>query len=321
MYALCCKITIGKITFTSVNEVQIRSSIYNPGATALIKVPITAVLKQAGEANTFVETASELHVGDPVEIQLGYDNQLEIEFRGYVKRFNYKKPLEIECEDEFYLTRSIDCVFSAEETQLETCVRQMLPDIQLGHCTSLKLKNFILQHETGAAFLNKLKKEYGLTVFFDVNRKLYIGKMYEIMGEERVKYRLDYNVIRSDDLKYKRAEDTKLYVEAICYYKNGEMQKGFIGQEGGEKKTLYYYDVEDAGELKALAQEEHARHVYDGYAGKLQAFLVPYALPGMVADVDDPVYPERAGQYYIESTEVTFGTRGARRNVEIGMKV
>lgn len=73
--------------------------------------------------------------------------------------------------------------------------------------------------------------------------------------------------------------------------------------------------------MKSLAGQELKRHSFDGYRGKIETFLFPYALPGMVAALDDPIYQERSGNYYIESTETTFGTGGARRSVEIGIKV
>ena len=141
------------------------------------------------------------------------------------------------------------------------------------------------------------------------------------MQGETVKYRLRYNVIKDDELKYQLAEDVRLKVKAVCYYKDGTKIEGEIGEEGGETKTLYYYDVKDAGELKTLAREELERYRFDGYRGRIETFLAPYALPGMVAQLDDPVYRERGGNYYIESTEVTFGTGGARRKIEIGIKV
>ena len=121
-------------------------------------------------------------------------------------------------------------------------------------------------------------------------------------------------------MKYQLANDVKLKVKAICYYKDGTKIEGEIGEEGGETKTLYYYDVKDAKELKTLAGEELKRYSFDGYRGKIETFLFPFSLPGMVAELDDPVYQERNGTYFIESTEVSFSTQGARRTVELGIK-
>lgn len=320
MFVLCCEIKIGSVTFKSVHDVQIKRSIYNLAATAVIKVPVTAILKRSDEAPTHIETAEAVKVGDPVEIRLGYDNQLNTEFVGYVKRLNYKIPLEIECEDEYYQTRSVNCIFSKKETTLKQCLNTILPAVKLGSYADLTLKNFIVNNKPGSWVLGMLKKEYGLTVFFDINGNLYAGKAHDIQGD-RVKYELRYNVIKDDDLKFQLAADVKLKVKAVCYYKDGTKIEGKLGEEGGETKTLYYYDVKNAQELKALAQEELKRYSFDGYRGKVETFLFPFSLPGMVAELDDPVYQERSGNYYIESVDVSFGMSGARRNVEIGIKV
>lgn len=320
MFILCSEIRIGNVSFKSVHDVRIKRSIYSLAATAVVKVPVTAVLKHTGEAPAYIETAQAVKVGDRVEIRLGYDGNLSTEFAGYVKRLNYKVPLEIECEDEYYATRRVNCVFSGKETTLKQCLNTILPDLNIAYCVDLTLKNFVVNNKPGSWVLGFLKKEYGLAVFFDIDGNLYAGKAHEVQGET-VKYRLRYNVIKDDELKYQLAEDVRLKVKAVCYYKDGTKIEGEIGEEGGETKTLYYYDVKDAGELKALARDELERYRFDGYRGRIETFLAPYALPGMVAQLDDPVYRERGGNYYIESTEVTFGTGGARRKIEIGIKV
>lgn len=311
---------MGSVSFKSVHEVQIKRSIYNLAATAIIKIPVTAVLKHTGEPPAHIETAGTIKAGDKVEIRLGYDNRFNTEFTGYVKRLNYKVPLEIECEDEYYKARSVNCVFSKKETSLKQCLNTILPGFKLASCVDLTLKNFVVNNKPASWVLGLLKKEYGLTVFFDINGSLYVGKAHDVQGG-KVKYQLHYNVIKDDDLKFQLSEDVKLKVKAICYYKDGTKIEGGLGEEGGENKTLYYYDVENADELKALAQEELKRYSFDGYRGKIETFLFPYALPGMVAELEDPVYQERSGKYYIESVDVSFGQSGARRNVEIGIKV
>lgn len=319
MFVMCCHIKIGGVSFKAVNDILIKRSVYNLAATAMIRIPVTAVLKYAGKPPTYIETARALKVGDPVVIRLGYDGSLNEEFKGYVKRLNYTVPLEVECEDEYYQTRSVNCVFSKKSTSLRSCLNEILPAIRIGYCTDLTLKNFVINNKPGSWVLGLLKKEYGLTVFFDLDGKLYLGRTTDFTGAI-VKYRLRYNVIRDSELKYQLADDVKLKVKAVCYYKDGTKIEGEIGEDGGEKKTLYYYDVKDATELKELATLELKRYSYDGYRGKIETFLLPYVQPCMVAEIDDPVYSERNGAYLVESVETRFGTGGGRRTVEIGIK-
>jgi len=319
MYILTSEIKIESASFKSVHDVVIKKSVYSLAATALIKIPVTAVLKQAGEPPTHIETASQIKVGDPVTIMLGYDNRLFEEFKGYVKRLNYTVPLEIECEDEYYKTRSVNCVFSKKETSLKSLLNEILPDVKIGYAPDLTLKNFIVNNKPGSWVLGLLKKEYGLNIFFGPDGKLYAGQVTDFTGET-VKYRLRYNVIKDNGLRYQLASDVKLKVKAICYYKDGTKIEAEIGEDDGENKTLYFYDVKDAVELKTLADIELKKHSYDGYRGRIETFLLPYVQPCMVAEIDDPVYNERSGSYMVESVETRFGQNGGRRMVEIGIK-
>lgn len=320
MFVLCCEIKIGSVSFKSVHNVTIKRSLYDLAATAVIQVPVTAVLKHAGEPPTYIETAQAINVGDSVVIKLGYNNRLETEFVGYVKRLNYKVPLEIECEDEYYRLRFMNCVFSKKETTLKDCLNAILTDVQMGEIVDLTLKNFVVNNKPGSWVLGYLKKEYGLVAWFDIAGKLNVGRANSIQGET-VKYILRENVISDDDLKYQLAEDVVLKVKAVCYDKDGTKIEGELGEDGGEVRTFYYYDVKDVEELKILANEELKRYSFDGYRGKLKTFLQPYAIPGMVAGIEDKVYNERSGDYFIESVETSFGMGGGRRIVEIGIKV
>ena len=221
MFILCSEIRIGNVSFKSVHDVRIKRSIYSLAATAVIKVPVTAVLKHTGEAPAYIETAQVVKVGDRVEIRLGYDGNLSIEFAGYVKRLNYKVPLEIECEDEYYATRRVNCVFSGKETTLKQCLNTILPDLNIAYCVDLTLKNFVVNNKPGSWVLGFLKKEYGLAVFFDIDGNLYAGKAHEVQGET-VKYRLRYNVIKDDELKYQLAEDVRLKVKAYAIIRTAQ---------------------------------------------------------------------------------------------------
>jgi len=44
-------------------------------------------------------------------------------------------------------------------------------------------------------------------------------------------------------------------------------------------------------------------------------------LPGMTAELTDSMIPERGGSYYVESVKTKYGTGGARREVELGIKL
>lgn len=317
MYILCSEITIGGKTFGGVNEVRIKRSVSELSATATIKVPVTAVLKQQNGPATEVETAQAVKAGDTVVIRLGYDGGFKEEFRGYVKQLNLRTPLEIICEDAFFLTRKTSVKLSGKTTLsgvLQKC------GLEIGYAAPLTLDSFQVPGKSVAWVLAQLKKDYGLVVFFGADGRVYAAEPLKMQGDT-VKYNLQKNVITADNLTYQKAEDVKIKINAVCVYRDGTKVEAKAGAEDGTERKLYFYNVKDQGELAALAQAELKRHSYDGYAGKIQTFLLPFAAPGMVADIEDEVYKERSGKYYIESVETTYGTSGARRTVGIGIKI
>ena len=122
-------------------------------------------------------------------------------------------------------------------------------------------------------------------------------------------------------MKFYKASDYKLKIEAKSYDRDGKKLEASVGVDGGERKTLWFYNVLEETQLKELAEQELQRYSFDGYRGKIETFLIPFAEPCMTANVTDPLYNDRSGNYYIESTEVRFGVQGARRKVELGIKV
>lgn len=314
MFVLNCDIRIGDKRFTSVNEVSVRRSVYLLGATASIRLPVTSILHQSGLPAMRVETAQAVQVGDTVEIRLGYGDRLHTEFKGYVKSLNLSTPLEIVCEDEFWQCRRRNVTTDGTITLAELLRRCGLT---VGYAETLTLRNYVVPDRPVSSVLADLAKRFGLSVFFDLDGQVYACRAERVTGDV-VKYRLRQNVISDDELQYLDRSGMKVQIKAVCFKKDGSRTEALRGPDGGTTRTLYFYDVEDAQELATLAQNELERETADGYDGSLTTFLEPYAAPTMVADIDDELYPERSGSYYISSVETTFGASGGRRKVEIG---
>ena len=317
MFVLGCEIKVGNKRFTAVNDVTIERSVYKLGATATVKVPVTAVLRQADLPETRVETAQAIAVGDPVEIYLGYNGALRLEFRGYVKALNLRTPLEIVCEDEFWACRRRN-VTSGGTVTLSALLAKC--GLSVAFAETLTLKNYAVPDKPVSSVLANLVKNYGLSIFFDLDGRVYACRPEKVVGDA-VKYELRYNVISDDDLQYLNRKDVKIQVKAISFKADGTKVEAKKGVEGGTSKTLYFYDVNSMQELATLVQNELERETADGYDGSITTFLQPYAAPAMLATITDPVYPDRSGDYYIESVRTTFGRNGARRRVEIGTQV
>lgn len=322
MFALTCKIKIGTASFTSVSEVKINRSIHTVGDTAVLSIPLSARLKQ-NEQVTAVETAKQFKRGDKVEISLGYNGKLQREFTGFVKQLNFKRPLEIECEDWIFPLRTVQIHNSWKSVSLKDLLSyvagkggfKVLPDVP-----DITIDKFASPDKTALWVLQEIKNQYGLALYFNQDNELFCGLMYG-QNKGSVKYNFDLNVIDAGDLKWVDENDVKLKIKAISYEKSGERIEASVGDNNGEVRTLNFYDVKNKAQLEKLAKAEIEKYKYTGYRGNIKTFLEPFAEPCMVADITDPRFPERSGKYYIEAVETTFGQGGGRRKVDIGIKL
>jgi len=319
-------IKINGINFSRVNAVKIESSEEHLADTATIKVPTSARLKRVDTISD-VETAKLFKAGDKVEIKIGYGVP-ELEFEGYVKRVNFTTPVEIECEDSVYILRKKPIKQSWKNTTLKEIINYIIADTEIkvvGEIPTINFTTFYLKDVNAAFALQKLRDEYGLAIYFLSLNELFVG-FSDSPSRGEVKYNIgddanhESNVIKPN-LKYRDADDVKLKVKAVHIHKNNTRTEVEVGDADGELRTLFFYDVESAKQLKQLAVEEIQKYKYSGYQGTLKTFLKPSAKHGMVADVYDSIYPERSGRYKIKKVVTSYGSGGAKRNVELGIKV
>lgn len=325
-----CHIIVGDYSFTAVNDVIVKRSIYSIGSTAKMKIPATAYFKQAGEPKTAVETAKQFKTGDDIVIKLSYlAYPYNIEFKGFVKRINYAFPVEIECEDWIYWLRRKQIKKSWEpgvtlKKVLNYIISDTHRDIKLsGEVPQITFTGNFPINSNAADALQRIKDEYGLIAYFETDGTLYVGLSY-VPDKGVVKYHLggeQSNVVTAKDLKYRFADDIRLKIKAINIKLDNTRIEAELGDSDGEQRTLYFYNIESKQELEMLAKQEIDKLKFDGYDGKITSMLIPFSEPGMTAEITDPEYPDRSGSYYIESTEVRYGINGARRIVEIGNKM
>ncbi len=326
MFILACNITIGDYTFTRCASVEIERSSDEIAKLATITMPITGVLQSENETTT-IEIAKTIKTGMPVSITLAYQDYIEnVEFTGYVKRINYKIPLEIECEDAIYLIRKKNINKSWQSTTLKAVLTEILngTGIELAQePPEVTLKPYSIKNANGAFALQKIKDDFGLTVYINSEDKLYVGLAYTD-NTGTVKYVLngdDSNVINADDLKYHSKDDVRLKVKAELIHGDNTRTTVEVGDEDGALRDFKFYNINSRAELIQLAKQELDKIKFDGYEGKIITFLAPYALPGMKAVLSDNRFPDREGAYYIDSVKTLFGSGGAHREIELGIKL
>jgi hypothetical protein len=328
MFTLKCKLVIGDYKLFAVTDVKIKRSIYSFVDTAVITLPTSARLQsEATNVPTSVSTAATFQEGDQVEIWLGYDNNLQREFKGFVKRVNAATPCEIECEGYSWQLRRQNILWATEKDKTIK-LKDLLGTLIKG--TNITLSNSIPDMDvqqfsegniSGTDALDWIKKNLFLTVYF-AESELYAGLAFiEQPDNAHVKYRIGVNLVKDDQLKFRRAEDVKIQVKAISFNNRNEAIEGKSSDSSGAIRTIFVQHINTKAELDKIADAKAGELKYDGYEGKVTGFLEPFALPGYRVILQDPNYSEREGTYLIESTEVRFGTGGGRRTCGVGVKI
>ncbi|MDO4782621.1 MAG: late control protein [Capnocytophaga felis] len=321
MFVLEAKIEIGDFVFTSVHNVKITKSVDMLVDTCIIQLPSRFKVKQNGEA---IYTEKALKTGDTVKVTLGYEGVYSgVEFQGFVKKIKPSVPIEIECEDAMYLLRRKNINKAWEKTTLKEVLQEVVKDTPLAladNIPNITLEKWIIKNANGTQVLEKLKEEFLLSVFINDENKLYAGLSQLTNISRNVTYDLNYNII-SNDLEYKTKDERKIKVRYTYIDPNNKKKEVEEGDPDGELRTFHTSVVSDEKKLREMARAEIEKLKYDGFDGSVTSFLVPFATRSMQAQLIDKELKDIDEKYFVKKVEITFGTAGARRKVEIGARL
>lgn len=316
MYILNWDIRIGKYKVQTLKEVQIKTSVLNLSDTATIEMP-------GQYLNTWRTIEDKVHVEDPVTIQLGYNNDLETEFTGYLKRIaRDNNSLVLECEDALYLMDKTVAEMEYKQITIEALLNkitsQVDPDITVECDYDFTYEKMVVFKSTALDVLKKIHSDTKANIWFE-GKTLHVHPVYQKKkeGEKPVIYDTEVNV-QSNELKWKDEKDKKVMVEVKFKKPNGELAKQEYGVSGGEKVTKYVQSSSEK-DLKKAAENEYNLWNYSGFEGSLTGWLVPVVKAGGSVRLRDKERPE--GTYYVTGVEIEFGQSGAKRKVTLGRRI
>jgi len=332
MFVLQSNISIGKYSFTSVHELSISKSIYIIADTAFIILPSSAHLqynKNADAPSVSINSlAAIIQEGDAVSIQLGYNNEFKTEFSGYVKKVHLSTPLCVECEGFSWLMRNHNSLFTFSFAQcslkeLLTLITKQYPQISLSaDIQDISFGPIAVAGLTGAAVLELLRK-WGFYVYFVNGNILYAGLLPYNGDTAIVKYSLGWNTISEEELIYRDADETQIQIALTYKDEAGKTQHEVYGTSGTAVITKKYHlpFLADEATRTNFVNAYARRHCYVGYSGSINTFLQPFAQPAYAAQINDNNFPDRNGTFIIESVYTSYGSRGARRKIDIGRSI
>ena len=315
MFRLSWDIKIGDYRVKTLKGLKITTSVLNLADTATIEFP-------GQYLRNWVKVEDKIHVGDAVCIRLGYDDRLETEFTGYLKRISRdNNTLVLECEDAlFLLDRSV------EDREYKTVpIRELLTDIlhqvdaefDVDCDFDFTYDKMVVFKSTALDVLKKVHEDTKANIWFE-GKTLHVHPVYQVSsGEEPVIYDTEVNV-QKNELKWKDKADKKVMVEVKYVNPNGELTKENYGVDGGTKITKYVGMTEKSSLMKS-AENEYNLWNYSGYEGSFTGWLVPVVKAGGCVRLRDKGRPE--GKYYVTGVEIEFGQSGAKRKVTLGRQI
>ena len=326
-FYLTSNITIGNYKNIKPNKVSWKTDVGNFTDSCTITLPRISHLfnkkvrtfdLKYGEDNQS-ENFYQFKEGDKVEVLLGYNNKNEKRFAGFVRRVKMGIPVELECEGYGY--QLYDVIFN--KTYQNVSVKQLLKDLTAGtdiklsdEIPDIPLKNVRFKNATGIQVLEYLKKECSLAVYFNFD-ELYVGTMFGKV-QKRVKVKVGWNTVSDDDFQKRKVDkDIKIVIKEKNEKGEVKKTKSDVQKYSEEKPVKIKADI-PANFLKEIINRLQTQENYKGYEGNIQLFLVPYVNKGMVVELDGGMYPEKTGDYFVQSVQGEFGMSGGRQTVQLG---
>lgn len=298
------------------NECNIEKSVKNLADRATIILPEYSM-------NQRIRFQDEIRRGDKIKIKLGYKDVIyETEFEGYILEIIANGGnLTITAEDELFLFRkdvkNVQFKMVKMGAIAQYLIKQINPNFKLECDYDIVYEKFTIYRATGYDVLKKLQEETGADIYFEGNT-LHIHPAY-IRKAGETHYSPQQN-IENFSLDYKTALDKKVEVTIERVGLDGKVESYTTGQPGGEKITKKVTTVSTES-IKMMAEVEYKRRMTDGYEGSFDAWLYPYVAPGYTISMTDEDYPERFGNYYVDTVKTKFSQSGIVRTVEPGIKL
>lgn len=316
--AMCCHIVFpanerrAAVELRRVAGIEVQTSVHDACQQATITLPLNVP--------EFVRTPLKqlIQRGDEVQITMGYDGNLdEVDFRGFATRVGADVPIVIECRDGLWKLLQDPFNKAYKQCHVPTLVRDLVGDAFKVQAMDATIGPVRIEKAKKADAIKALKDEFGLVTYLKGDT-VYCGVLFAADAGSST-YRLEQNV-KSSDLKYRLADEVSLKVTAKSLKRDGSSIEVEVGDPDGEARTLNYYGISDANELKKLATADLEKFKYDGYEGSFRGFGIPFTQFGDKVELLSSDHPERDGHYLAEAVTVSFGPDGFQRDIKLAQQ-
>lgn len=259
--------------------------------------------------------------GDKITIRLGYDDDLETRFTGFIRSVDAKVPITIKCEDGMFILKSHKVKPRAfKNASLHEIVSYLLEGTNIKFQLmdkNIKVGNWRLTKTHASEELQELKEKMMLSSYFrTINKEsvLYIGLAYPLDNRKKVKFIHGKNII-DEDFEYRDKEDIRVRCEAQSF--NGKKKKVTYeyGDKDGDLIKIRMDGLTEA-ELKKYAIQAVERYKQSGFKGSFETFGQPEVSKCDMVEIH--ASDGNSGVYLVKKIEIDFGMNGYRQKIELG---
>lgn len=267
------------------------------------------------------ETATPIKRGDIIKVWLGYDDNLQLAFVGYVRDVGARTPVVITCEDEMFRLKQVQ---TQKKSYRSTTLDTLLKDQNLPCPFTVMGEQHLGQYRVTAVNVAELLSHLqgnGIRSFFRYEHDqavLYCGVLFEHDNRPTQIFATGINIIDDQNLEQQTAENMRLRIEAISLMPNNRKIKVTIGDDDGELRTLHTYNMQEK-ELKTWAKQEMTRLKRDGLTGHFTTF--GYKLVDKLDAVGIKTDGKKQGIYQVKKNVIKYGTSGFRQEITLGPRI
>lgn len=289
--------------------------------TTTCKVTLPRKVKWKGE------TSIPIRRGDKISVWLGYDDNLQLAFSGYVLRIGNKAPLVLECEDEMFNLKNkvMDYSLISREVPIADVLRSFT-DFPV-RAVNFKVNSFYRSSAVTAAQWLSYMKSFAPDKFFfreiDGNISLVCLNCFTPNLADVVDfYVLDssVNIISDSKLQDFQPGENDVYVK-ISVLASLNQKRQFV-ERGSEDKAIkrfiyrkMIFDVDVANRLADFIVEREGK---SGLRGSLKVFGFKLIWPFDIVGIK--LNGERKGKYQVHKNTITYGSNGFRQDITLGAR-
>ena len=259
--------------------------------------------------------------GDKVEIYLcyGLDEDLILEFSGYITQVSADYPITIKLEDEMWRLKQIPVNFSSKNEKLKSFVQKYVTDYPILIDAEVPLGAVNIKNKTLGEVFKKFQEDLSLYAFIR-NGKLVVAKPYSDVTDEIPVFDLERNCV-SNDLNYLSKEErtVKVVAESVQNFAKTKKKLKFELGDPDPKTTINKtLSVTTLNDLQAEVRRIYDLYKKEGFDGSFTTFGTPSVQHGQKVKITSSLYNDREGIYYIDSIKKKFSRDGYRQEIELG---